>query len=48
MILPEDGYYGSDFAYMIELIYHLLEDYNGGLPESKNVLVITCPKTLPI
>ena len=33
LILPEDGYYGSDFAYMIELIYHLLEDYNGGLPE---------------
>lgn len=31
--LPEDSYYGSDFAYMIELIYHLLEDYNGGLPE---------------
>lgn len=33
LILPEDGHYGSDFAYMIELIYHLLEDYNGGLPE---------------
>ena len=33
LILPEDGYYGSDFAYMIELIYYLLEDYNGGVPE---------------
>ena len=28
LILSEDGYYGSDFAYMIELIYYLLEDYN--------------------
>ena len=33
LILPEDGYYGSDFAYMIELIYYLFEDYNGGVPE---------------
>ena len=32
--LPEDSYYGSDFAYMIELICCcLLEEYNGGLPE---------------
>ena len=27
--LSEDGYYGSDFAYMIELIYWLLEEYRG-------------------
>lgn len=48
LILPEDGYYGSDFAYMIELIYHCLRITTGDFPKSKNVLVITCPKTLPI
>lgn len=32
--LPEDSYYGSDFAYMMELICCcLLEECNGGLPE---------------
>lgn len=43
--LPEDSYYGSDFAYMIELICCLLEEYNGDFPKSKNVLVIIHPKT---
>lgn len=31
--LPEDSYYGSDFAYMIELIYDLLEEGYDGLAE---------------
>lgn len=31
--LPEDSYYGSDFAYMIELIYNLLEYGYDGLAE---------------
>ena len=44
LILPEDGYYGSDFAYMIELIYYLLEDYNGGLPEIEECSCNYSPK----
>lgn len=31
--LPEDSYYGSDFAYMMELICCLLEECAGGHPE---------------
>lgn len=42
--LPEDGYYGSDFAYMIELIYYLLEDYNGGVPEIEECSCNYSPK----
>lgn len=33
LILPEDSFYGSDFAYMIELIYLLNEDFCLGIPE---------------
>ena len=44
LILPEDGYYGSDFAYMIELIYYLLEDYNGGVPEIEECSCNYSPK----
>lgn len=44
LILPEDGHYGSDFAYMIELIYYLLEDYNGGLPEIEECSCNYSPK----
>ena len=36
--------YGSDFAYMIELIYYLLEDYNGGLPEIEECSCNYSPK----
>ena len=42
--LSEDSYYGSDFAYMIELIYHLLEDYNRGLPEIEECSCNYSPK----
>ena len=44
LILSEDGYYCSDFAYMIELIYYLLEDYNGGLPEIEECSCNYSPK----
>ena len=44
LILPEDGHYGSDFAYMIELIYYLLEDYNGGVPEIEECSCNYSPK----
>lgn len=44
--LPEDSYYGSDFAYMIELICCcLLEEYNGGLPEIEECSCNYSPKT---
>ena len=46
--LPEDSYYGSDFAYMIELICCLLEDCNGGLPEIEECSCNYSPKTLRI
>ena len=42
--LPEDSYYSSDFAYMIELIYYLLEDYNRGLPEIEECSCNYSPK----
>lgn len=43
--LPEDSYYGSDFAYMIELICCcLLEEYNGGLPEIEECSCNYSPK----
>ena len=43
--LPEDSYYGSDFAYMMELICCcLLEEYNGGLPEIEECSCNYSPK----
>ena len=42
--LPEDSYYGSDFAYMMELICCLLEKCNGGLPEVEECSCNYSPK----
>lgn len=46
--LPEDSYYGSDFAYIMELICCLLEECTGGIPEIEDVQSAICPNTLPI
>lgn len=42
--LPEDSFYGSDFAYMIELIYLLNEDFCGGIPEIEECSICYLPQ----
>lgn len=42
--LPEDSFYGSDFAYMIELIYLLNEDYCGGISEIEECSISYSPQ----